>query len=56
MDSLYTGDYHVTFLSRYPADKHFCDDVVRWWVERRDYYFDDTNIPLHDSRILVSPK
>ena len=30
MGSLRIGDYHVTFLSRHPADKHLCDDTVCW--------------------------
>ena len=25
-----TGDYHVTFLARHPADKLLCDDRARW--------------------------
>ena len=28
MDFFRTGDYHVTFLSHHPADKHLCDDVA----------------------------
>ena len=30
MDSSYTENYHVTFLSRRPVDKHLYDDVFRW--------------------------
>ena len=39
--SLRTGDYHVTFFSRHPANKHLCDDVARWWPEWHEYYLDD---------------
>ena len=28
-----TGYYHITFLARYPDDKHLCDDKARWWPE-----------------------
>ena len=30
-DSKNTGDYHVTFLSPYPHDSHFCDGTARLW-------------------------
>lgn len=33
MNSSRTGNYHVTFLSRHPADKYLYDDAVRWWPE-----------------------
>ena len=56
MDLLRTRDYHVTFLSRHPADKHLCDDVFRWWPEYHKYHLDDTHIPVYGARILLSPK
>ena len=27
------GDYHITSLSRHPADKHIYDVTTRWWPE-----------------------
>ena len=47
-----TGDYHVTFLSRHPNDKHLCDDVDYWWPEWYEYSIDADNIPVYGSRIL----
>ena len=29
MNSLYTGYYHVKFLSRYPDNNHLCDAIAR---------------------------
>ena len=56
MDSLRTGDYHVTFLSRHLADKNLCDDAANWWSEWNEYYFNDSNIPVYGVRMLFSPK
>ena len=56
MDSLRTGDYHVTFLLRHPADKHLCNDKSRWWREWHAYYLDDENVPVHGALMLFSPK
>ena len=56
MDSLRTGDYHVTFLSRHPADKHLCDDNARCWHEWYEYYLDDEDVPVYGARIHFSPK
>ena len=44
MDSLRRGNYHVTFISRHPANKYLCDDAVRWLSEWQEYYLDDFNI------------
>ena len=56
MGSLRTGDYHVIFLSKHPADKHLCDDKARWWPEWHEYYLDDENIYSYGDRVLFSPK
>ena len=56
MGSLRTGDYHVTFLSKRPADKHLCDDKARWWPEWHGYYLDDENVYSYGARMLFSPK
>ena len=56
MNSLRTGDYHVTFISRHPAIEHICDDVSRWWSEWLEYYVDNSNIPVYSSRMILSPK
>ena len=52
MEPSTTVDYHVTFLSRHPNDKHLCDDVARWWPECHEYSLDDENIPVYSSRML----
>ena len=56
MDLLRTESYHITFLSRYPADKHLCADAVRWWPEWHKYYLDDSNLPVHGAHMIFSPK
>ena len=56
IDSLRTGDCHVTFLPRYPFDKHLCDDVAHWWPEWHEYFLDNSNIHVYGARILFSPK
>ena len=56
MDSLRTGDYHVTLFSRHPADKNNCDDAARWWPEWHEYYLDDSNIPVYCARIFFNPR
>ena len=56
MDSFRTGYYHVTFLSRYPADKHLCDDVSRLWSEWHEYHLENSNIPVYGARMFFSPK
>ena len=50
------GNYHVTFLSRHPANKHLCDDFTRWWHERHDYYLDDSNIQVYGTCMLFNPR
>ena len=47
-----TGDYHVTFLSRYLDDNYLCDDVARWWPEWHEYSLNDKNITVYGSRML----
>ena len=54
--SLRTRNYHITFLSRHPTDKNFCDYAVHWWLEWHEYYLDDSNIPVYGVRMLFSPK
>ena len=56
MNSLRTGDYHVTFLSRHCDDKHLCTDKARWWPEWHNYYLDDENFPMYGAHMLFSPK
>ena len=56
INSLCIGDYHITYLSRHPADKHLCDNAARWWPEWHEYYLDDNNIPVYCDRTLFSPK
>jgi len=56
IDSLRTGDHHVTFLFRHPADKHLCDDVAHWWPEWHEYCLDNSNISVYGARMLFSPK
>ena len=56
MDSLRTGDYHVTFLSRHSADNQLFDDVSHWWPEWHEYYLDDSNIAVYNDRILFIPR
>ena len=56
MDSLYTGYYHVNFLSRYSADKHLCDDFSRWLPEWNKYYIDNDDIPVYSARMIFSSK
>ena len=55
MDSLTSGDYHVTFLARHPDDNHLCDGVARWWPEWHEYKLNDDNIPVYGSRMLFKP-
>ena len=52
MNSLRIGDYHITFLSHHPADKHLCDSVSRWWLEWHEYYLDDSKIPVFGVHML----
>ena len=56
MDLLRTGDYHITFFSRHPVDKHLCDDVARWWPEWHEYYLDDANIQVYGARMHFNPR
>ena len=51
MNSLLTGDYHVTFLSRHPTD-----NGSLWWFDWHEYYLDESNIPVYDARMLFSPR
>ena len=51
-----SGDYHVSFLARHPADKHLCDEKDRWWPEWHEYMSDDNSVPVYGARILFSPK
>ena len=52
MNLLRTRDYHVTFISRHITDKHLCDDYACWLPEWREYYLDDSNIPVYSARIF----
>ena len=56
MNSLCTGYYHVTLLSRHPADKYICDYVDRWWTECHDYYLNNKNTPVYNIRMIFRPK
>ena len=55
LDSLTTGDYHVTFLSRHPSDNTLCDDAARWWPLWYEYVLDKINVPVYGARILFGP-
>ena len=55
MDLSRTGDYRVTFVSRHSADKHFYNNISRWWLEWNEYYLDEENFPVYGSCMLLNP-
>ena len=56
MDSKRTGNYHVTFLSRYPNDNNICDDNARWMPLWHEYKNDKNGVPIYGARMLLGPK
>ena len=56
MQSETTGDYHVTFLSEYPDDKHLCHDKERQWPEWNEYKLNENNVLVYWDIMLFSPK
>ena len=56
MDSIQTGDYHVTFIPRHPNDTNLCDDKARWWSLQHEYKNDTNGVPIYGARMLFGPK
>ena len=56
MDSKNTGDYHVTFISRYPKGNDLCDDKDRWWPLWHKYKNYKNDVPIYGDRMLFGPK
>ena len=56
MNSKWTGDYNVKFISQHPNDNSLCDDKSRWWHLLREYKNDKNDVTIYGAHILFGPK